>query len=280
MAHRHHKTPKREARIVCAAKKKKQQFGRSANAATPGILDEELEAAYRQFGKALGETPRETSQVVHENLNIPAASAQGRSGTSANPNERRMSEESYAQFEAMLDRAMKGSGDSQPKSLLKGKNTVALQAGERERRKVIMELMESTLYSETESFSVDLGLDVIQPASRKPQEEVPELILPRGKAATSAKRPAARAAAGKLEGTPALAGPLPVPALQMPKGKLPRREPPATATVAPPAALQPPLPVPAFAPKPSLAAPKVRCFTASCDLMGMPGRHLRTATSS
>lgn len=35
-----------------------------------------------------------------------------------------MSEESYAQFEAMLDRAMKGSGDSQPKSLLKGKNTV------------------------------------------------------------------------------------------------------------------------------------------------------------
>jgi hypothetical protein len=38
--------------------------------------------------------------------------------------DRRMSEESYAQFEAMLDRAMKGSGDSQPKSLLKGKNTV------------------------------------------------------------------------------------------------------------------------------------------------------------
>lgn len=42
----------------------KQQFGRSANAATPGSLDEELEAAYRQFGRALGETPRETSKVA------------------------------------------------------------------------------------------------------------------------------------------------------------------------------------------------------------------------
>lgn len=32
--------------------------------------------------------------------------------------------ESYAQFEAMLDGAMKGSGDSQPRALVKGKNTV------------------------------------------------------------------------------------------------------------------------------------------------------------
>ena len=42
----------------------KQQFGRSANGAAPGTLDDELEAAYRQFGRALGETPRETSKVA------------------------------------------------------------------------------------------------------------------------------------------------------------------------------------------------------------------------
>lgn len=37
---------------------------------------------------------------------------------------RRFTEESYAQFEAMLNGAMKGSGDSQPRALVKGKNTV------------------------------------------------------------------------------------------------------------------------------------------------------------
>ena len=37
---------------------------------------------------------------------------------------RRITEESYAQFEAMLNSAMKGSGDSQPRALVKGKNTV------------------------------------------------------------------------------------------------------------------------------------------------------------
>ena len=49
---------------------------------------------------------------------------------------------------------------------------VALRAGERERREVMMELMESTLYPQTESFSIDLGLDLIQPAAKKPQEQV------------------------------------------------------------------------------------------------------------
>jgi hypothetical protein len=49
---------------------------------------------------------------------------------------------------------------------------VAIRAGERERREVMMELMESTLYPQTESFSIDLGLDLIQPAAKKPQEQV------------------------------------------------------------------------------------------------------------
>ena len=84
-------------------------------------------------------------------------------------------------------------------------------------------------------------------------EQVPQLILPRGKQAAPAKRPAA----GKSEGTPARAEALPVPALQVPRGKLPpKRERPtaAAAPVAPPR----PLATPAVAPKPSLAPPKVR----------------------
>ncbi len=54
----------------------KQQFGPSAGVAVPGMLDEEVEAAYKQFGRALGETPRETSKVVRAKYNIPAAPPQ------------------------------------------------------------------------------------------------------------------------------------------------------------------------------------------------------------
>lgn len=89
-------------------------------------------------------------------------------------------------------------------------------------------------------------------------QQVPELILPRGKVAAPVKPPAA---AGKPQGTPAHAQPLPVPALQMPKGKLPKMQRSATAAAAAPAAPPPPLPVPAVAAKPSLAPPKV------CHLM-------------
>lgn len=52
---------------------------------------------------------------------------------------------------------------------------VALQAGERERRKVMMELMESTLSPEAAPFSLDLGLDRIRPAAKRPEEEVHHL---------------------------------------------------------------------------------------------------------
>lgn len=51
----------------------KQQFGPNASTAVPGMLDEEVEAAYKQFGRALGETPRETSKAVRAKYNIPAA---------------------------------------------------------------------------------------------------------------------------------------------------------------------------------------------------------------
>ncbi|BDA45124.1 hypothetical protein COCOBI_06-6040 [Coccomyxa sp. Obi] len=244
----------REPRTVCAAKKKKQQFGPSSSAAVPGMLDEEVEAAYKQFGRALGETPRETSKVVRAKYNIPAAPPQPgarRPVSPGDPSERQFTEESYTQFEAMLNSAMKGSGDSQPRALVKGKNTVTLQAGERERRKVMMELMESTLSPEAAPFSLDLGLDRIRPAAQRPEEEVPQLILPRGKVAAAAKRPAA----AKSEGTPATAVPLPVPALQMPRGKLPKVECPSAAAAAPVAPPRP-LPTPAVAPKPNLAPPK------------------------
>ncbi|CAL8469136.1 g8677 [Coccomyxa elongata] len=246
----------REPRIVCAAKKKKQQFGPSAGVAVPGMLDEEVEAAYKQFGRALGETPRETSKVVRAKYNIPAAPPQPlarRPVSPGGPSERRFTEESYAQFEALLDGAMKGSGDSQPRALVKGKNTVALQAGERERRKVMMELMESTLSPEAAPFSLDLGLDRIRPkTAQRPEEEVPQLILPRDKVAAPAKQPAEATA----EGAPRTrAGPLPVPALQMPRGKLSKRERPIAAAAAPVAPPRP-LPTPTIAPKPGLAPPK------------------------
>lgn len=129
---------------------------------------------------------------------------------------RRISEESYAQFEAMLERAMSGSEGSQPRALIRGKNTVrscfqitekilhavavatslyimqlimwmdwdqaAAAVGETQRRRVIMELMESTLFSETpsKSFSLDLGLDQIRPAEQNPAEEVRSLTCAGG----------------------------------------------------------------------------------------------------
>ena len=53
-----------------------RQYGPNAGVAVPGMLDEEVEAAYKQFGRALGETPRETSKVVRAKYNIPASPLQ------------------------------------------------------------------------------------------------------------------------------------------------------------------------------------------------------------
>ena len=48
--------------------KKQQQLGSGAN--IPAGLDPELEAAYQQFGRALGETPRETASIVQGKFNL------------------------------------------------------------------------------------------------------------------------------------------------------------------------------------------------------------------
>ena len=46
--------------------KEKVMFGPGSGSAAD--LDPELEAAYQQFGRALGETPRETARIVQGNL--------------------------------------------------------------------------------------------------------------------------------------------------------------------------------------------------------------------
>jgi len=51
---------------TCHAQKQKQQYGPGAGGAID--LDPELEAAYQQFGRALGEAPRETARIVQSKL--------------------------------------------------------------------------------------------------------------------------------------------------------------------------------------------------------------------
>ena len=48
------------------AQKQKQQYGPGAGGAVN--LDPELEAAYEQFGRALGEAPRETARIVQSKI--------------------------------------------------------------------------------------------------------------------------------------------------------------------------------------------------------------------
>ena len=48
--------------------KQKQQYGPGAGGAVD--LDPALEAAYKQFGKALGEAPRETAKIVQQKLGL------------------------------------------------------------------------------------------------------------------------------------------------------------------------------------------------------------------
>lgn len=50
----------------CHMQKQKQQYGPAAGGAIN--LSPELEAAYQQFGRALGEAPRETARIVQAKL--------------------------------------------------------------------------------------------------------------------------------------------------------------------------------------------------------------------
>ena len=52
--------------FIYHAQKQKQQYGPGVGGAVD--LDPELEAAYQQFGRALGEAPRETARIVQSKL--------------------------------------------------------------------------------------------------------------------------------------------------------------------------------------------------------------------
>ena len=53
---------------VMQKQKQKQQYGSGVGGAAD--LDQALEAAYQQFGRALGEAPRETARVVQRKLGL------------------------------------------------------------------------------------------------------------------------------------------------------------------------------------------------------------------
>ncbi len=71
--------------------KQKQQYGPGAGGAAK--LDPELEAAYQQFGRALGEAPRETASIVQRKLGIEQdtqrpSSSQARTAQRQRPQQR------------------------------------------------------------------------------------------------------------------------------------------------------------------------------------------------
>ncbi|CAL5230059.1 g13510 [Coccomyxa viridis] len=214
--HRWHVRSRRRSRnavrVQAKQKKQKRQYGPGAGGAAE--MDPALEAAYQQFGRALGEAPRETAKIVQQKLGIEQTtqqpiSSQPRMAQRQRPQQRQIDDASFKKLERLFDMAMSdplNDQDAQPQALLRAKARMAPSITEAQRRETLLELLENTL--KPRKAAASLGMDLIEPVRPCGGQQVPKLMMPYGKT-PAAERPSS---------SPAVSAST-IPDLVMPRGK-------------------------------------------------------------